>query len=365
VRVVALWSYYRPYLHGFYARHAGLASRPFAEQLELLLRDYFTWPPYVALRLRELGHDVEFVLANAPALNRAWAREYAPTLLDANEFEIVQERVRRVAPDILWIGPIFDYYGPKLHALRSFCKRVITWIAAPLRPFLDLTGIDCVLTSHHNLADAFRRSGLAAERMLPAFETNVLAELGSTPSRDIGACFVGTVSWAHAERLSKLARLVRQARVDMWILNPPLLTKSLLRPKFYRSLVPYMRLRKHSRGEVFGVDMYRVLARARLSLNIHIGIAGGLAGNQRMFESTGMGALLVTDGKANLHEMFVPGEEVISFDSCDELIDIVKHFEGRERDAATIAQRGRDRTLREHSTLRRADELERIFMRYL
>ena len=38
----------------------------------------------------------------------------------------------------------------------------------------------------------------------------------------------------------------------------------------------------------------------------------------RLFEATGVGTLLVTDWKKNLHEMFEPGKEVIVYHSPEE-----------------------------------------------
>ena len=60
--------------------------------------------------------------------------------------------------------------------------------------------------------------------------------------------------------------------------------------------------------------MYRVLAQSRIAVNRHGDFAGGYAANMRMFEATGVGALLMTESAANLPDFFEPGREVVAYD---------------------------------------------------
>ena len=41
----------------------------------------------------------------------------------------------------------------------------------------------------------------------------------------------------------------------------------------------------------------------------------------RLYEATGVGTLLVTDYKDNLHEMFIPGKEVVVYRDADEAVE--------------------------------------------
>ena len=52
--------------------------------------------------------------------------------------------------------------------------------------------------------------------------------------------------------------------------------------------------------EVWGLDMYRALARSKITINRHINVAENNANNMRLFEATGTGSLLITDRKDNL-----------------------------------------------------------------
>ena len=108
--------------------------------------------------------------------------------------------------------------------------------------------------------------------------------------------------------------------------------------------------------------MYEILAASRITLNHHIGIAANYANNMRLFEATGVGALLLTDRKDNLHEMFEPGREVVTYDSPEECLEMIRHYLEHEDERRAIAEAGQLRTLREHSYTVRMEELSEVLM---
>jgi len=56
-----------------------------------------------------------------------------------------------------------------------------------------------------------------------------------------------------------------------------------------------------------------VLKGSKVVLNIHADSSPRFASNMRLFETTGMGACLLTDGRKNLTELFEPGIEVAEY----------------------------------------------------
>ena len=109
-------------------------------------------------------------------------------------------------------------------------------------------------------------------------------------------------------------------------------------------------------GEAWGLDMYRILARTQIAINRHGDIAAGYANNMRLFEATGVGALLLTEAAANLRELFQPGREVITYSSV-EPIDRARYFLENAEERIAIADAGQTRTLDEHTYGRRIPEL--------
>jgi hypothetical protein len=101
---------------------------------------------------------------------------------------------------------------------------------------------------------------------------------------------------------------------------------------------------------LWGRDMYALLRRSNITINHH-GDVPPFANNMRLYEATGMGCLLVTDYKDNLHEMFEPEREVVTYRDGAECVDkILFYLDERNRgERDKIAAAGQRRTLHEHT----------------
>jgi len=77
----------------------------------------------------------------------------------------------------------------------------------------------------------------------------------------------------------------------------------------------------------------------------------------RLYEATGVGALLVTEARRNLADLFEPGREVVAYDDEDDLVDRLRHFAEHDDERRRIAAAGQARTLREHTYANRMAEL--------
>ena len=110
--------------------------------------------------------------------------------------------------------------------------------------------------------------------------------------------------------------------------------------------------------------MYQVLHSSKVTLNHH-GDIPPYANNLRFFEATGVGTLLITDWKVNLHGMFEPGKEVVAYRDADECVELARYYLEHEDEREAIARAGQERTLREHTWYHRMQELVEIVRRYL
>jgi hypothetical protein len=111
--------------------------------------------------------------------------------------------------------------------------------------------------------------------------------------------------------------------------------------------------------------MFEILAQSYITLNFHINVAGNYANNMRLYEASGCGALLITDYKDNLNELFTIGKEVVAYRSVDEAISLVKYYLRYVREGEVIAQAGQQRTLREHTYTKRMEQTAEILERHL
>jgi spore maturation protein CgeB len=115
-------------------------------------------------------------------------------------------------------------------------------------------------------------------------------------------------------------------------------------------------LRERYRGEAWGLDMYEVLSQSKVALNRHGEITEGYANNMRLFEATGVGALLFTESAPNLSELFSPGKEVVTYEGPSDLVEKVRHYLSADDERERIAANGQRRTLSDHTyEIRMAD----------
>jgi spore maturation protein CgeB len=96
-------------------------------------------------------------------------------------------------------------------------------------------------------------------------------------------------------------------------------------------------------------------------LNRHIDAAEGNANNMRLYEATGVGAMLLTDRGRNLPELFEPGAELVVYEDSDDLVDKLRHYLQHEEERVRVAAAGQRRTLGEHTYERRTAKLVAMF----
>ena len=163
----------------------------------------------------------------------------------------------------------------------------------------------------------------------------------------------------HFERLRLVASLVPRGLVvhcPQWSLRTRarFLAAALADPQLAREWRGALRLAVARREAKFGLEMYRALAAANVTLNVHADSSPTHASNMRLFEATGVGSCLLTDWKENLHELFEIGREVESYRSREECIDKFAWLLRHPDVARQIGLRGQQRCLRDHAIERRA-----------
>ena len=62
----------------------------------------------------------------------------------------------------------------------------------------------------------------------------------------------------------------------------------------------------------------------------------------RLYEATGVGTMLLTDEKSNLHELFELGREVETYAAEDELVEKIRHYLDNDVERRAIALAGQE-----------------------
>ena len=378
---------YPEFLRALYAASPSLHHASYEEQLRARRESLFGVADFYSSNLQELGHEAWEVYANNVSLQRAWARENgmrAAPRVGRRGIEpppVQARRQSRLAAAKRMAGRALERLGVKAPSLGGILAAqlahyrpdvilnqaidevdaallraasralLVGQIASPLPTNVDFRCYALVVSSLPNFVAHFRSIGVASELNRFAFEPRILSRLGTrTPNVEVS--FVGSISPAHAARIAWLEQLCSELGVDVWGPGVELLPKDSA-------------IRAHHRGEAWGLEMYETLRVSKITLNSHIDVAGGHANNMRLFEATGAGTLLITDHQQDLHEIFEPGREVVSYRMSQECVALVRRYLANDREREAIAKAGQARTLRDHTYRARMVELAGLCSHYL
>ncbi len=360
MRFLIVDHFYARFIDDWYARHPGLVQLSYEEQRASLRSSLVGETAFQAAALRDLGHEAVDVIVNVWPAQAAWAREHLHRVSADPRWEL---RLRRgivpwpvLRPDSRWMGEVLlrqidafrpdvvhvssmDLLAPALiREIRSRCRCVVGQIAARLATERALAGYDLIVSSLPNFVDRFRSAGAEAEWLPLAFEPSVLEAVGPRELK-VPVTFVGSLFDVHRARARTIEAIGARKLIEVWTADQSMLRVS-----------PGGRIRIHP--AVWGIEMYRVLASSRLTVNVHgrtEDVAPMDANNLRLYEATGMGALLVTDRMRNLGQLFEVGREVVDYADPNECAEVVAYYLEHPTEASTIAQAGQARTLRDHT----------------
>ena len=376
LRFLILSTDYPEFLGWLYAQHPGLDKRPYDEQMQVRYDSLFGDADFYSRNLRLLGHEAFDIYANNEFMQRAWAREHGiqtksipswmhrsilkplfhrllQSRLNGQSWfhEILAAQIRCYSPDILLNQAMGSIRSPFLKAIKPSVRLLVGQIASPLPEGEDFGCYDLIISSLPNLVQYFSRMGRPAELNLLGFEPRILSRLSKKEKR-IPVSFVGSLFPQHKSRIDLLEYLCRRADVQIW-------------GNMAAELQTDSSILRNYKGQAWGLQMYQVLHDSKMTLNHHIDIAETYANNLRLFEATGVGAMLITDWKVNLHEMFELGKEVVAYRSPEECLGLVKYYLEHDDEREAIARAGHERTLREHTYKHRMREFLDIIGKYL
>lgn len=373
MRIAIVDNYYRRFLKQHYSDHPSLASESFDRQKKSLIEARFATSDFYSRHLSDLGCEVVDLIPNCRELQSAWSREHGirmnslafsvphrfyrvpliggllaalPGFLDT-----AMAQIRSIKPDVLFCHDLTFFPPAALGELKRDVGLIVGQIASPLPPMGFVRGFDLILTSFPHFVPRLRAAGVPAEYLKLGFEPSI-ADVFAGVERDIPVSFVGGMGPSHKQAIPLLEHLARHTPIRFFgygVEQLPAL--SPIREKFD--------------GEVWGLEMYRALARSRITVNRHIAVSENYANNMRLYEATGMGALLLTEVKDNLSDLFEPGREIETYRDRDEAVEKINALLHDKPRLDSIAAAGNARTLREHTFKMRMREILSILKNHV
>ena len=373
MRFLLLDTDYPAFVDWLYAEHPALHEKPFDEQLRIHTEACFGQVGFYASNLRALGHEAYDLHVNNEYLQKQWALEHglkegpdwqwefrlrrgivpwvSRNQVRRSFHKILAAQIEHYKPDVLLNLAMDGIDSAFLQEMKRHARLLVGQIAYPLPQGENWRVYDLVISSLPNFVEYFRSLGVPGEFNRLAFEPTVLRHL-QTQKKNILVSFVGSFTSAHGKRDQLLEHLCSNVPMNIWGNGVERLPEdSPIRDRYL--------------GTAWGIRMFRILAASKIVVNYHIDIAKSYANNMRLFEATGTGALLVTDWKENLHEMFEPGKEVVAYRDLDECVELVRYYLDHEDEREAIASSGQRRTLHSHTYLQRMQDLSTIVSKYL
>lgn len=261
------------------------------------------------------------------------------------------EYLRKKKPDIIHCQDVHFFSHSFLREVKKHCNLLVGQLAAPLPSEKKLQQFGLLLSSLPNFVQYFRSLNIKSEYFPLGFDVRVCSHFKKS-NRVHDVTFVGGLGRHHASWISFLE--VVAEKTDLKIFGYG-----------YENLPRTSILRKYHYGPVWGKDMYKVFAESKITINRHISISENYANNMRLYEATGMGALLLTDHKKNIDELFSVGREILTYASGEEAISKIHYYLKNWDQGAAIAHRGCIATHQRHSYGARMSALREIYARHV
>ena len=359
-----------------YAQYPGLERAPYENQARVRREHLFGTADFYSSNLRKLGYEVWDIRANNEFMQKAWADEHGlkidpgqrwqfrlkkglmPWVSRAKNpewvYQIMAAQIKNFKPDVLLNQSMEGISTDFLREIKPYTKLLVGEHGATRLPETENWSVyDLVVSSFSPTVDWFRLKGIPAELSRLGFEPSILSQL-KAGEKKIPISFVGSFYSVHSKRAEWLEYLCSRLQVKVWSPHTNYLPGILDGSPLFWSHV----------GSAWGIEMYQVLRDSCLTLNHH-GDFSPFANNLRLFEATGVGSLLITDWKKNLHEMFEPGKEVVTYRDPVECAELIQYYLEHENERREIAHAGQRRTLREHTYYQRMQELGDIVEKHL
>ena len=363
--------FYDGYLESFYEKNPKLEGASYSEMQKALFADGFSAAHYFASAIADFGYESEMIVASDRRMQMAWLRENAPDLeldgprmpapggygsfLKDDLLRILVAQVDKFNPDILYLQDPVGTDTRFLKMLKKQPRLVVGWRAADIPKGCDWSGIDLIVSNHRPSLEIGKKNGARwQERLQPGFPEWINNRIsGEEYSLDV--TFTGGVSPSHSSRIKILtgvsSYLLKEGvefSLDYFLDSEPRLPSGIC---------------MHARGKLWGMDMYRILKKSRINLNVHIDLAANEAANMRLFEATGVGGFLLTDYKDNIGDFFEPGKEIETFKSVDELVEKASYYLDHPDRRAQIAEAGQKKCLEKFTLRHLASHLDQIIRR--
>ncbi|HXX74291.1 MAG TPA: glycosyltransferase [Nitrospiraceae bacterium] len=283
--------------------------------------------------LRRLGHQVSFF----ESFSRAPYADFA----ELNR--ALLQRVEETSPDlVLCVLMQYEVWIETMRLIRKSGPLLVNWSTDDswkYEMFSRLIGceFDLYATTYSNRVAQYQRDGIGSV-YLSQWAANAEALAPPIPARDCRypVSFIGAL---YGHRRDMVDRLRREG-IDVVCFG-----------------------HGWPAGPIEAKRIPEIVRDSQISLNFSLASRQGLGSSMgrqikaRVFEVPGYGGLLLTEQVPQLDKYFQVGEEILTFEGCEELVRTIKSLLANPERRDAVARRGFERVRNEHTYDRRFADL--------
>ncbi|MEA3452688.1 MAG: glycosyltransferase [Bacteroidota bacterium] len=396
MRIVKITGYYKFALKYYYEQNPQITDKSYNEQHKHLMSFGLGWANHYSKAFNKLGAEAFEIVHNASFLQKKWAEENNSTSHGNN---LVLEQLKALNPDVVWFQDSFSFSDDFLKTIKIKIPNLKIIIGNCCNPYSSenlktFSIFDFITTCSPVFIDDFNKYGIKNILLYHAIDKDILQQISSkekTNNDDV--VFVGSIiprKGFHLERKNFIERIAAKDEINFKFYGnlyntsyTEVLKLQLLyalkktinfsgikinssKLKKIENLTEFTKYYKYSKdlknkyhGAKYGIDMFRALAKSKLTFDIQGEIGGDYAATMRLFEATGVGTVLIEENKKNIPLLFEPDKEIVTFDFFDEAMEKIIFLLENEKKTSEIAKAGQIRTLKDHTYKNRAEKLLR------
>jgi len=394
-----------------------LSGNSYEELKKEIFSNFHVYSDSFSYGMNRIGQEADEIIYDYKLLQKKWAEENSIKFSkDTWRRDVLFAQIIKSKPDILYFQDVHalafdDFCNIKKHF--SFVKKIVIFRGYPGLDDESLKKIstaDIVFIGSPILKSKLEDHNIKPYLVYHFFDERILQKLLEN-QKLYELTFIGTSGYgygrAHLPRYIMLTELLKRTEIKLWVdeVGHKLSSKAkqdfrnfLKRllckndkifkyfenfqiPRQLANLVEEIKKEKECLkgvdifyplkplsnkykdrcfNPVFGLEMFQTMASSKITLNRHSLAAGNFSDNIRMFQATGVGSCLITEKSENLNQLFEEDSEVVTYSSTDECIEKVNYLLKNESLLKSIAQKGQQRTLKFHTSTRRAEEINDI-----
>lgn len=321
----------------------------YLELCELYLKDGF-YATHILKPILDFDWDnIGYAVWDYERLQKKWAEEQGFTY--KNIKEVLWAQIEAFKPDVVYNLLPVSFTSEEINNIPTQPQK-ICWFAAPSKGKMDFSPYAVRLTNLPKDLAPEPGDQHVNKYFYPAIPTQML-DLAKNKERPIDVLFYGQymcdffskrnalmdrlmeykLQSNHNIRLHLLCQVVHKQ-----VVNIPLLRRYIT---FKKRVFPSSLIWDHHDPPLFGAAAYEAISRSKIVINAAVDFSGKYKVNMRNFETTGCGAMLLTD-KGIYPDGFVDGQHYVSYNQYDDLIEKMEHYLSHESERRQIAEQGHE-----------------------